>query len=74
MDDLDVTLNEIKRILIDGGKIAIIEWKKIDSLSGPPKKHRLAEDLLKTHLFKQGFKDIKCISLNEMQYTVEAFK
>ncbi|VDN47199.1 Methyltransferase domain-containing protein (fragment) [Petrocella atlantisensis] len=41
IDDKITFLNEIKRILINGGKIAVVEWIKRESDWGPPVNHRL---------------------------------
>jgi ubiquinone/menaquinone biosynthesis C-methylase UbiE len=50
-------LKEVKRVLKPGGRLAVIEFKKIDGHPGPPVAIRLAprelDDILSAHGFKQ---------------------
>ncbi|MHB8278305.1 MAG: methyltransferase domain-containing protein [Candidatus Humimicrobiaceae bacterium] len=39
--NLNLFLKEIYRVLKTGGRMAAIDWEKIDSDFGPPKEHRL---------------------------------
>ncbi|MCE5330054.1 class I SAM-dependent methyltransferase [bacterium] len=73
-EDLNSILQEIKRIMITNGKIAIIEWKKIKSDFGPPVSHRLESNILAKKLKEIGFKDITVSDLNEYLYTITGFK
>lgn len=56
--DGDGTLNETRRILKPGGKLVIIDFKKIEEESGPPLWHRKSEDeaidICENHGFKFG--------------------
>ena len=74
VDKLDSTLQEIKRIMIQDGKIAIIEWKKVKSDFGPPVGHRLDSNMLIEKLKEIGFRDIKKSDLNEYFYTIIGLK
>jgi ubiquinone/menaquinone biosynthesis C-methylase UbiE len=65
-------LKETKRILIDGGRIAVIEWIKRESDLGPPVNHRLDSNDVKQELQNCGFKDLNYIELNEEFYIVMA--
>lgn len=52
-------LKEVKRILKDGGKLIIIDWKPIETEEGPPLEERLnPEDVVK-ELEEAEFQDIK---------------
>ncbi|BCZ44402.1 methyltransferase type 11 [Clostridium gelidum] len=67
-------LNEIKRIISPKGKIAIVEWHKINSEFGPPIDHRLDKmDLIKV-LDKVGFSNISTIDIGENFYGLIAEK
>ncbi|SEW44771.1 class I SAM-dependent methyltransferase [[Clostridium] fimetarium] len=65
-------VNEAKRILFDGGKIAIVEWIKRESDWGPPISHRLDSGEVKQILIDCGFKEISIVELNEHFYIVMA--
>ena len=67
-------LNEIKRIICPKGRIAIVEWQKINSEFGPPIEHRLDKvDLIKI-LDTVGFSDISTIDIGENFYGLIAQK
>ena len=67
-------LKEVKRVLIMGGKVAIIEWMKKESLTGPPMNHRIAEEELLTTLDNIGFKVIEQIDIGNEFYGIVAIK
>ena len=54
-----ILLNEVKRILKDQGKLAIIEFHKRDTPMGPPLAQRIGKDEAKNLLVDLGFK-ISC--------------
>lgn len=67
-------LAEINRIISPKGKIAIVEWEKADTESGPPIDHRIDKiDLLYT-LDKLGFSNILTVSIGENFYGISAEK
>jgi len=67
-------LSEIKRIISPKGRIAIIEWQKINSEFGPPTDHRLDKmDLIKV-LDTVGFSNILTIDIGENFYGLIAQK
>jgi len=67
-------LNEIKRIISPKGRIAIVEWQKINSDFGPPIDHRLDKmDLIKV-LDTVGFSNISTIDIGENFYGIIAEK
>lgn len=67
-------INEAKRILVQQGRIAIVEWSKKNSDWGPPIDHRLEGDTVKQTLQDCGFKDMSVTELNEYFYIVTAVK
>jgi ubiquinone/menaquinone biosynthesis C-methylase UbiE len=73
-DKKESFLNKIKRILSPDGKIAIVEWEKINGDFGPPIEHRLDRiDLIKI-LDKLGFTNISTIDIGENFYGLVAHK
>ncbi|MGD9568698.1 MAG: class I SAM-dependent methyltransferase [Sedimentibacter sp.] len=55
IDDQAAMSEEIKRILKDGGKLAIIEFHKRETPMGPPVAHRMGRDEVLDLLRKKGF-------------------
>jgi ubiquinone/menaquinone biosynthesis C-methylase UbiE len=67
-------LSEIKRIISPNGRIAIIEWQKINSKIGPLIEHRLDKvDIMKI-LDTLGFFNISTIDIGENFYGIIAQK
>ncbi|WP_312651104.1 class I SAM-dependent methyltransferase [Aminipila sp.] len=67
-------INEGKRILTEGGKLAIVEWVKCESDWGPSIGHRLDSLDAQQILLDCGFKDISKVKLNEHFYILKATK
>lgn len=65
---------EIHRILQRGGKLAIIEWEKIDGESGPPVEHRISYEEVAELLSKNGFENIVKLSIGHDYYGITAIK
>jgi ubiquinone/menaquinone biosynthesis C-methylase UbiE len=63
-------INETKRILALGGKIAVVEWIRVESDWGPPVNHRLDSRHVRKILHDAGFKEIAYSELNEHFYIV----
>lgn len=72
IEDKTRFLNETKRILIDGGKMAIVEWIKHESDWGAPMNHRIDSSEVKQILLNCGFKNTSIVELNEHFYIVLA--
>ncbi|UCZ53567.1 class I SAM-dependent methyltransferase [Bacillus shivajii] len=56
VDDRVKAFHEIKRMLRDGGKAAIVEWARVEGEVGPPLHERLAPEELKKDIESAGLK------------------
>jgi ubiquinone/menaquinone biosynthesis C-methylase UbiE len=74
VDDLSCILNEIKRVMVNGGKFIIIEWNDVKKALGPPMKHRISSDRLSKNLKENGFHSIKVKNMNEYFYVITCSK
>lgn len=74
VDNTGVFLKEIRRILREGGKFLVVDWKKQQEEKGPPIEERLTEEEVSRLLEKAGFKDIKTAPINQSHYKVSATK
>lgn len=61
-------ISEIKRVLIEGGKVAIIEFHKNGSPIGPPPGHRLSPSELDELFIPRGFRQVEYHVLGENMY------
>jgi len=73
-EEKDKFLSEIKRIIAPNGKIAIVEWQKINSEFGPPIDHRLDKVDLINILTLLEFSNISTIDIGENFYGLIAQK
>lgn len=71
-DNKDNFLNKVKRIIAPNGKIAIVEWEKVESEFGPPIDHRLDRMYLLKLLDELGFSTIESIDIGENFYGIIA--
>lgn len=74
IEDKEKLLEEIKSILVNKGRIAIVEWQKINAEFGPPKEHRLDKADLVKLLEILGFYNISTIDIGESFYGITAEK
>ena len=74
IDDKKRYGNEICRILQDGGKLAVIEWEKIEGESGPPLVHRISHEETSELLSETGFGNIVKLSIGQDYYGIMAIK
>ena len=68
MNKSGAVLELLKTILKPGGHLAIIEFKKIDSPPGPPKKIRLSEDETEKMVAGYGFRTVRTEDIGEYNY------
>lgn len=69
-DNKEEFLKEIKRIISPKGRIAIIEWRKVNSEFGPTLEHRLDEVVSVELLHNAGFTNISSIDIGENFYAL----
>jgi ubiquinone/menaquinone biosynthesis C-methylase UbiE len=62
------TLNEVKRVLRPGGRLVIIEFKKIEGPPGPPVAIRLSPEETEKIVSGYGFKDEKVVDVGPYNY------
>jgi FkbM family methyltransferase len=74
IEDKENLLAEIKSILVDKGRIAIVEWQKINGEFGPPKEDRLDKADLIQMLGSLGFYNIDAIDIGKNFYGITAYK
>jgi ubiquinone/menaquinone biosynthesis C-methylase UbiE len=55
MGDRRQALSESFRIVRPGGRLVVVDWKIIETASGPPLERRVPEDLLAEEARAQGF-------------------
>jgi ubiquinone/menaquinone biosynthesis C-methylase UbiE len=67
-------LNEVKRIMVSNGRIAVVEWKKSSDKMGPPVEDRLEEADLTKKLDELGFSDILSIDMGRDFYGITSQK
>lgn len=61
-------LKEIQRLLKPGGKLAVVEFKKMESYPGPPIEIRIAPVQVEKTVAPHGFMILKLIEIGEFHY------
>lgn len=74
VDDPAKTLSEVSRILSNNGRIAVIEWQKVESPIGPPISHRLDKEYVQKLLQNAGFRNIEGMDIGDQFYAVSGQK
>ncbi len=59
LEDPVMVIKESLRLLRDGGKLVIIDWKKEETPEGPPLAIRVTEETIELQMLACGFTDIK---------------
>ncbi|OPX88833.1 MAG: Demethylmenaquinone methyltransferase [Pelotomaculum sp. PtaB.Bin104] len=67
-DDHDLFFSEALRILRAGGRMAVIEWRKIAGSPGPPIEHRLSPEEVRDLALKRGMEEFYSIDFGQGQY------
>ncbi|MDH8679327.1 methyltransferase domain-containing protein [Fusibacter bizertensis] len=74
IDDKTIFIRHIQQILKEHGKVAIIDWKKIEMPEGPPLKHRISVEETKKMLIELGFRIEKSLEFGTELYGLVATK
>ena len=73
VEPLDKLIQEIRRVLVRQGKVAILDWRPdAESENGPPRSHRIASRKLINLLQITGFESARLVWLNKEAYLIEA--
>lgn len=62
------TLKEVTRVMKPGGRLAVIEFKKVDGPPGPPKAIRLSPKETEACLIPHGFKELATHDIGPYTY------
>ena len=68
LDDVPSFLEEVRRVMKDGGVAVDVDWKKVDNGFGPPLGLRLSESESRGHLLRAGFTKIKTFEAGPYHY------
>lgn len=74
IEDKTIFIRHIQQILKEHGKVAIIDWKKIEMPEGPPLKHRISVEETKKMLIELGFRIEKSLEFGTELYGLVATK
>lgn len=74
VENLEMFLKEIKRIVAPGGKIVIIEWEKKVSDYGPPIHHRIDKHDLEVFLKNNEYRNLVHMNLGIDFYVITGEK
>lgn len=75
LDDVDEVLAEAKRVLVGGGRIAIVDWKPgVQQPPGPPLEHRIPAERVTDALQRAGFMVASSEDIGPFGYIVLASK
>lgn len=61
-------LKGVKTLLKPAGRLAVIEFKKVEGPPGPPKSIRLSEEEVEQLVSRHGFKKIKTVDIGDYNY------
>lgn len=78
IDDRKAALSECRRILRNGGRIAILDWRTdveqtpVEQTPGPPLEHRLSQETVRGELESEGWRVVRACLVGEYSYLVVA--
>jgi ubiquinone/menaquinone biosynthesis C-methylase UbiE len=73
-EELNQVVPELLRILKTGGKLAIVEFKKIEGTPGPPLSHRITAEDVNSALESRGFQSQEELEVGPYHYAVVLVK
>lgn len=74
IDEKGRFISEISRILLNGGKLAIIDWEKRQTESGPPVEHRISYQEVSDILVQNGYEIVEKNNIGQDHYGITAVK
>ncbi len=74
IDDKKRFIIEVKKIMAIHGKLAILDWQKVETPSGPPLFHRISMEETKSLLQEVGFIVVSDMKFGDEFYGVVAIK
>ena len=74
VDNKEKMLTEVSRILKPEGKLAIVDWEKIDMEAGPPVDVRIGREDIKQLLISTGFEILRDQDFRGIFYGISAVK
>lgn len=74
IEDKNRMLRAVHDTLKPGGRIGIVEWKKIPTPAGPPLSERISEDEMTAHLNENGYGNILVSDIRETYQLYTALK
>ncbi len=72
--ELEQVIPELLRILKTGGRLAIVEFKKVEGMPGPPLEHRITAEEVKSALESRGFQSQEELEVGPYHYGVVLVK
>ena len=66
--ETDAVLKQVKTLLRPNGRLAVIEFKKIEGPPGPPVQIRLSEDDVEKIVTRDNFKKLKTVDIGDYNY------
>lgn len=73
-EELDQVIPELLRILKPGGRLAIVEFKKIEGTPGPPLSSRITAEDVNSALESRGFRSLEELEVGPYHYAVVLIK
>ncbi len=70
IDDLQRFIDEIRKMILPGGKIVVVDWAPTKRDIGPPASHCLSEETIVKVLEKSGFMNSQIEDSNQYYYII----
>ncbi len=70
LDDMVAVSREIRRLLVPGGRVVVLEWEPGRLDHGPPEDERVAPDEIEAALSGAGFKVSPPLAITAQQYSL----
>jgi ubiquinone/menaquinone biosynthesis C-methylase UbiE len=74
VEDRELYLKEVRRVLEEGGYLLIIDWEKKETKMGPPIHERISKDEMKELCIKSGFSVVGDIDASLSHYGIKLEK